>query len=119
MANRGSGSRVPAAFSRTPTGTKHRAGGGRAPSSAVHRNDGGAVGFEEPAESSGSGGRVRTRPPLHFAPRRPQPTIRDKQVDVLFLPDRLAGVEIGDATVVVFDVLRATTTMAAALNAGV
>jgi 2-phosphosulfolactate phosphatase len=41
------------------------------------------------------------------------------QVDVLFLPDRLAGVEVGDATVVVFDVLRATTTMAAALNAGV
>ena len=40
-------------------------------------------------------------------------------VDVAFLPDALPAAELTGATVVVFDVLRATTTMAAALSAGV
>src|SRR4051812_19939672 len=40
-------------------------------------------------------------------------------VDVVLLPVMLPKDRLGSATVVVFDVLRATTTMAAALSAGV
>jgi 2-phosphosulfolactate phosphatase len=40
-------------------------------------------------------------------------------VDVVLLPEMLPKEKLGGATVVVFDVLRATTTMAAALAAGV
>lgn len=41
------------------------------------------------------------------------------KVDVVFLPEHLTAIDLEDRAVVVFDVLRATTTMAAALAAGV
>ncbi len=41
------------------------------------------------------------------------------KVDVVFLPNHLAASDLTDRAVVVFDVLRATTTMAAAIAAGV